>query len=169
MNSNSSLAMQTQPWPFVMTDKAPGKAKIRVGSGKEEWLYLTDQAELSKHEIPLGARVKLSLRGDTISTIFEVDEQGNHISPSRFTRSHIQEKKSEARKTESGIQETEAEASNGHLFSCEYIIPHVIEIMWIALERGLDNEATMQLWDDVLSMTIHGMKKVMNSVEVESW
>ena len=57
---------------------------------------------------------------------------------------------------------------NTQMFLCECIALHAIEIVWMALEKVLNKKATAKRWEDVLNMTIYGMKKIMGSAEVKN-
>ena len=154
----SPLTTKDQPWSIMMTDKAPGKAKIKIAPEKEEWLYLSDRAELVKNKIPIGARVQFSLQGGLISSIFEVDENGNRIS------SHKNSPKREAERESL----SERESLKNQLILCECFVPHAVEVTWMALEKGLDEKTTAKLWEDVLNMAMYGMKRIMGSAEVKT-
>ena len=149
-----------QPWKIAMIDKEPGKAKIRMASGAEEWMKVSERAESFKNRIPSGALVKLSFQGDIISTISEVDENGNEkqwaapIKPSRgggYKRA-----------------DPELEYMKNQYILCESLAARAVEVAELSLKYNLGDEEADKLWEDVLTMTITGAERIKSYIAGES-
>jgi len=143
---------EEQTWKVSMVKKEPGKAKIKMASGEEEWLKVSERAEIFKNKIPDGALVKLSFQGDIISTIFEVDENGNIKQQALSTKP--------ARGGGYKRADPEQERIKNQYILCESLAARAVEIAEISIRYNLEKEERERLWQDVLNMTIQGAERI---------
>ena len=149
-----------QPWKIAMIDKEPGRAKIRMASGAEEWMKVSERAESFKNKISSGALVKLSFQGDTISAISEVDEQGNE---KQWTASIRQNRGGGYKRGD-----PEQERMKNQYILCESLAARAVEVAELSLKYNLGSEEAEKLWEDVLAMTVKGAERIKSYVTEES-
>ncbi|MDR2855992.1 MAG: hypothetical protein LBV40_07595 [Methanomicrobiales archaeon] len=151
---------EAQTWKISMIEKGPGKAKIKMASGEEEWLKVSERAESFKNKIPDGALVKLSFQGDAISAIFEVDENGN-----------VKQQNPSTKQTRTGgykRTDPEQERIKNQYILCESLATRAVEVAEISMRYNLEPEERERLWQDVLSMTIQGAERITAHILKES-
>ena len=167
----STVAAQpaAQTYTIAMTEKRPGMAKIRMASGGEEWLKVDERVEVFKNKIPAGALVRLGFKGDTISYILEVDEQGNEKPKAPKTASNGSYSKkadpeAERERNRSILYQSSLKAAVSFY---EVVFRHnrelALKLEHPELQHGgkpLTNEDVAVAWNDVLALADHAVNYI---------
>ena len=151
----------TEAWKIAMMDKAPGKALIRMASGKSEWMHVMDHVEAHKNKIEPGALVRLQFTGDTISFLKEVDVDGkdkdNGSTPSKYP----------AKSSGGGWKKADPaqEWVKNQFILHESLAPRALDVYAKGVELGWTDAQIDHAWDVVLYMTIRGARKITAEIQ----